>query len=71
MIHIRGFEYEVSYPYDTECTGKRKKEQEDYFTALLKCLNPETDADKGVKEERSCICQLFFEDKPLKLDSNV
>ena len=48
-----------------------KKEQEDYFTALLKCLNPETDADKGEKKNVRVSVNSFFEDKPLKLDSNV
>ena len=48
-----------------------KKEQEDYFTALLKCLNPETDADKGEKKNVRVSVNSFFEDKPLKLDPNV
>lgn len=43
-----------------------KKEQENYFTALLKCLNPE--ADKiGEKPVRVSI-NSFFDDKPLTLN---
>ena len=38
---------------------------------MLKCLNPETDADKGEKKNVRVSVNSFFEDKPLKLDSNV
>lgn len=47
-----------------------KKEQEDYFTALLKCLNP--DAGKaGEKRNIRVSVNSFFDDKPLALNPDV
>lgn len=43
-----------------------KKEQEDYFTAMLKCLNPEA-GKVGEKTPRVSI-NSFFDDKPLALN---
>ena len=47
-----------------------KKEQEDYFTALLKCLKPEMDGVNGKKNARVSI-NSFFDDKPLALNPDV
>lgn len=44
-----------------------KKEQEDYFTALLKCLNPDAGKAAGKKNVRASI-NSFFDDKPLMLN---
>lgn len=47
-----------------------KKEQENYFTALLKCLNP--DAGKGGVEKNVRISvNSFFDDKPLALNPEI
>lgn len=48
-----------------------KKEQERYFTALLKCLNPVADNEKEGKKNVRVSVNLFFEDKPLVLDPKV
>lgn len=48
-----------------------KKEQEKYFTALLKCLNPEMGNDKKEKKNVRVSVSSFFEDKPLALNPKV
>lgn len=48
-----------------------KKEQERYFTALLKCLNPEAGSEKDSKKNVRASVNSFFEDKPLVLDPKV
>lgn len=48
-----------------------KKGQERYFTALLKCLDPETSNDKADKKKVRVSVHSFFEDKPLNLDSKI
>lgn len=48
-----------------------KKEQERYFTALLKCLNPVADNEKEGKKNVRVSVNSFFEDKPLVLDPKV
>ena len=48
-----------------------KKEQERYFTALLKCLNPEEGSEKRGKKNVRASVNSFFEDKPLVLDPKV
>ena len=48
-----------------------KKEQERYFTALLKCLNPEEGSEKDSKKNVRASVNSFFEDKPLVLDPKV
>ncbi|MDO4180056.1 MAG: heparinase II/III family protein [Bacteroidales bacterium] len=47
-----------------------KKSQENYFTALLKCLNSQTGNEESHKDIRISI-NSFFEDKPLKLNPDV
>lgn len=47
-----------------------KKEQEDYFTALLKCLNPDAGKAEGKMDARVSI-HSFFGDKPLVLNPEV
>lgn len=47
-----------------------KKEQEDYFTALLKCLNSDADKAKEKKNVRVSI-NSFFDDKPLTLNPDI
>ena len=48
-----------------------KKEQERYFTALLKCLNPVEKKKKEGKKNVRVSVNSFFEDKPLVLDPKV
>ena len=48
-----------------------KKEQEDYFTALLKCLNPGAGNEKAEKKNVRVSVNSFFEDKPLVLNPEV
>ena len=48
-----------------------KKEQEDYFTALLKCLNPGAGNEKAEKKNVRVSVNSFFEDKPLTLNPEV
>ena len=48
-----------------------KKEQERYFTALLKCMNPEEGSEKSGKKNVRASVNSFFEDKPLVLDPKV
>lgn len=48
-----------------------KKEQESYFTALLKCLDPEIDGEKGKKKKVRVAVNSFFEDKPLNLNPDI
>ena len=48
-----------------------KKEQENYFTALLKCLNPDLGNDKTEKKNVRVSVNSFFEDKPLTLNPKV
>ena len=48
-----------------------KKEQEDYFTALLKCLNPGAGNEKEEKKNVRVSVNSFFEDKPLTLNPEV
>ena len=47
-----------------------KKEQEERFTALLKCLNPDAGKAEGKKNPRVSI-NSFFDDKPLVLKPEV
>ena len=47
-----------------------KKKQEEYFTALLKCLSPHAGESDGKKNVRVSV-NSFFDDKPLTLDSNI
>lgn len=47
-----------------------KLEQEDYFTALLRCLEPETGKTKGEKQVPVSVSS-FFDEKPLELKSEV
>ena len=48
-----------------------KKEQENCFTALLKCLNPDLGNDKTEKKNVRVSVNSFFEDKPLALNPKV
>ena len=48
-----------------------KKEQENCFTALLKCLNPDLGNDKTEKKNVRVSVNSFFEDKPLTLNPKV
>lgn len=48
-----------------------KKEQERYFTALLKCLRPEAGNEKANHQNVRVSVNSFFEDKPLNLDPEV
>jgi len=48
-----------------------KKEQENYFTALLKCLNPGAGNEKAEKKNVRVSVNSFFEDKPLTLNPEV
>ena len=48
-----------------------KKGQENYFTALLKCLNPDLGNDKTEKKNVRVSVNSFFEDKPLTLNPKV
>ena len=48
-----------------------KKEQERYFTALLKCLNPEEGSEKDSKKNVRASVNSFYEDKTLVLDPKV
>lgn len=48
-----------------------KKEQERYFTALLKCIRPESGNEKANKQNVRVSVSSFFEDKPLNLDPEV
>ena len=48
-----------------------KKGQESYFTALLKCLNPDLGNDKTEKKNVRVSVNSFFEDKPLTLNPKV
>lgn len=47
-----------------------KKEQEDYFTALLKCLQPEAGRSETKKNVRVSV-HSFFDDKPLVLNPEI
>lgn len=47
-----------------------KKEQEDYFTALLKCLNPDA-GRAGEKKNVRVSINAFFDDKPLALNPEI
>lgn len=47
-----------------------KKEQEDYFTALLKCLKPDMGEANGKRNARVSI-NSFFDDKPLVLNPDI
>lgn len=47
-----------------------KKEQEAYFTAMLKCFDPKTADETGKKDVRAAVTS-FFGDKPLVLKKNV
>lgn len=47
-----------------------KQEQEEYFTALLKCLDPQAGQPAGQKKLRTAVSS-FFEDKPLQLKPEV
>lgn len=48
-----------------------KKEQEDYFTALLKCLQEENGKEQGEKKNVRVAVSSFFEDKPVRLSPDV
>lgn len=48
-----------------------KKEQEDYFTALLKCLQAENGKEQGEKKNVRVAVSSFFEDKPVRLNPDV
>lgn len=55
---------------NAQANGKR--EQEVYFTALLKCLDPEVAVPGGRREApRNSSINAFFDDKPLVTDSSV
>lgn len=47
-----------------------KKEQEDYFTAMLKCFDANAGNETGNKNVRAAVTS-FFEDKPLVLKKDV
>lgn len=50
----------------------KKKEQERYFTALFKCLNPEVWKEDGISKKNVPVSvNSFFQDKPLQLDPDV
>ena len=59
----------VSMIQNAQANGK--KEQEDYFTALLKCLNPGAGNEKAEKKNVRVSVNSFFEDKPLTLNPEV
>ena len=48
-----------------------KKEQEIFFTAMLKCFNPEAGKTDGLKKQVRVAVTSFFEDKPLELKADV
>lgn len=48
-----------------------KKEQEDYFTALLKCFNPEAGQANGAKKDVRVSVNSFFDEKPLELNPDI
>lgn len=48
-----------------------KKEQEDYFTAMLKCFNPNAGQETGMKKDVRVSVNSFFDDKPLELSSAI
>lgn len=49
----------------------KKKEQEDYFTALLKCFNPNAGQTTGVKKNVRVSINSFFDEKPLELNPDI
>ena len=49
----------------------RKKEQEDYFTAMLKCFNPNAGQEKETKRDVRISVNSFFDDKPLVLNPAI
>lgn len=48
-----------------------KKEQEIFFTAMLKCFNPAAGYSGGLKKQVRVAVTSFFEDKPLELKADV
>lgn len=48
-----------------------KKEQEEYFTAMLKCFNPNTEQETGMKKDVRVSVNSFFDDKPLELNPAI
>ena len=48
-----------------------KKEQEDYFTAMLKCFNPNAGQETGMKKDVRVSVNSFFDDKPLELNPAI
>lgn len=48
-----------------------KKEQEDYFTAMLKCFNPNAGQETGMKKDVCVSVNSFFDDKPLELNPAI
>ena len=48
-----------------------KKEQEDYFTAMLKCFNPNAGQETGIKKDVRVSINSFFDDKPLELNPAI
>ena len=48
-----------------------KKEQEDYFTAMLKCFNPNAGQETGMKKDVRVSINSFFDDKPLELNPAI
>ena len=48
-----------------------KKEQEDYFTAMLKCFSPTAGQVKDTKQDVRVSVNSFFDDKPLELNPDI
>lgn len=48
-----------------------KKEQEDYFTAMLKCFNPNAGQETGMKKDVRVSVNSFFDDKLLELNPAI
>ena len=48
-----------------------KKEQEEYFTAMLKCFHPDAGKTKDNKKSVPVSINSFFDEKPLELNPNI
>lgn len=48
-----------------------KKEQEEYFTAMLKCFHPDAGKTKDNKKSVPVSISSFFDEKPLELNPNI
>lgn len=48
-----------------------KKEQEVFFTAMLKCFNPDAGSTDGLKKQVRVAVTSFFEDKPLEVKADI